>query len=158
MLIGIGSDHLGFALKQRLCVCLAELGEEVLDLGAFCDQPADYPDVAAAVAEAVRAGVIDRGILVCATGLGMAIAANKVPGIRAAPVHDTYTARLAMERNHAQVIAIGANVVGPGLACEMVQVWLHAQFRGGESERKVEKIQALEAQYRRGSMLAPLGG
>jgi len=148
-MIGIGSDHHGFALKQRLCSYLAERGRQVRDFGAFSDEPVDYPDVAAAVARAAQSGVIEQGILICGTGLGMAIAANKVPGIFAAPVTDTYTARLARESNNAQIITLGANVVGPGLACAMVEAWLTAEFRGGESARKLDKIRALEERYSR---------
>jgi ribose 5-phosphate isomerase B len=143
-MIGIGSDHNGFELKQRIAAHLAGCGHEVEDFGSFTDQPVDYPDVAVAVARAVQAGSIEQGILVCGTGLGMAIAANKVPGIFAAPVADTYTARLARESNDAQIITLGANVIGPGLACEIVETWLTARFRGGESARKVSKIRALE--------------
>ena len=144
-MIGIGSDHCGFALKQRLCSHLASQGQDVWDFGSFSDEPVDYPDIALAVAEAVRVGLIDRGILVCGTGLGMAIAANKVTGVFAAPVTDPFTARLARERNETQIITLGANVIGPGLACEIVDAWLAARFRGGESARKVGKIRAFEA-------------
>lgn len=145
--VGIGSDHHGFALKQRLCSYLAERGQRVRDFGTFSDEPVDYPDVAVAVARAAQAGLIEQGILICGTGLGMAIAANKVPGIFAAPVTDAYTARLARESNNAQIITLGANVVGPGLACAIVEAWMTAEFRGGESARKVDKIRALEERH-----------
>jgi ribose 5-phosphate isomerase B len=146
-MIGLGSDHLGFGLKQRLGDFLAESGEAVHDFGTFSEQPVDYPDVAVSVAEALRAGVIDRGILVCGTGLGMAIAANKVPGIFAAPVADLETARRARQSNNAQIITLGADIVSTGLACAIVAAWLAAQFKGGDSARKVAKIRALERRY-----------
>ena len=148
-MIGLGSDHNGFALKDRLYSFLAERGEKLRDFGVFSDEPADYPDVAVTVAEATRGGLVERAILVCGTGLGMAIAANKVPGVFAAPVADLYTARLARQSNDAQIIALGANVVGGGLACLIVEAWLAAEFRGGRSARKVGKIRAIERRYMR---------
>jgi ribose 5-phosphate isomerase B len=157
-MIGIGSDHNGFDLKRRLCAHLAERGEQVWDFGCFSGEPVDYPDVAAAVAGAVHGGLIHRGILVCGTGLGMAIAANKVPGIYAVPVTDTRTARLARERNNTQIITLGATIVEPRLACLIVDAWLDAQFRGGDSARKIEKIHALEKRQGRSAALAAPGG
>lgn len=147
MLIGLGSDHNGFALKQRLCSHLAESGVRVRDFGTFSDEPVDYPEIAVAVAEAVRAGLVERGILVCGTGLGMAIAASKVPGIFAATVADPYTARKARESNNAQIITLGASTVRIGAACEIVEAWLAAEFLGGRSARKVGQIRALEEHY-----------
>lgn len=146
-MIGLGSDHNGFALKQRLRAYLAERGVTVRDFGAFSDEPIDYPDIAVAVAEAVQAGLVERGILVCGTGLGMAIAANKVPGIFAATVADPYTARKARESNNAQILTLGANTLGVAAACEIVDAWLSSEFRGGRSARKVAKIRALEERY-----------
>jgi ribose 5-phosphate isomerase B len=145
-MIGIGSDHNGSELKQRLLAHLAERGEDVWDFGSSSDEPVDYPDIAAAVAGALHAGLIERGILVCRSGLGMAIAAGKTPGVYAVPVTDTFTARLARERNNASIITLGAAVVGPGRACAIVDAWLDAAFRGGESARKIEKIRVLERQ------------
>ncbi len=158
MTIGIGSDHNGFALKQRLRSFLAERGEKVRDFGTFSHEPIDYPDIAVAVAEAAQAGLIPRGILVCGTGLGMAIAANKVPGIFAASVADLYTARLARQSNNAQIITLGANVVSSDLACAIVEAWLAAEFRGGRSARKVGKIHAVEGRYWRDAVPVLLGG
>jgi ribose 5-phosphate isomerase B len=143
-MIGLGSDHNGLALKQRLAAHLAARGYEVQDFGTFSEEPVDYPDLAAAVAGAVRAGRVERAVLVCGTGLGMAIAANKVPGIFAAPVTDVYTARRARESNDAQIITLGADIVGHGLACAIVDAWLAAAFAGGASARKVAKVRALE--------------
>jgi ribose 5-phosphate isomerase B len=148
MRIGIGSDHNGFLLKEHLVGYLALCGWDVHDFGTFSKQPADYPDIACAVAEAVAAGAVEKGVLICGTGLGMAIAANKVPGIFAAPVNDFCTARMAGESNAAQIITLGARIVGPGRACALVHVWLKAQFRGGASGRKVARIRELEEHYR----------
>jgi len=148
---GIGSDHLGFALKERLRLRLMERGEKVRDFGAFSEDPVDYPDVAAAVAEAVRAGSLERAILVCGTGIGMAIAANKVPGVFAATVTDLYMARKARESNNAQIITLGAHTLTSELAWDLVQAWLTAEFQGGRSARKVAKIRGLEARYLRGA-------
>lgn len=158
MTIGIGSDHNGFALKQRLRSFLAERGKKVRDFGAFSHEPIDYPDIAVAVAEAAQAGLIQRGILVCGTGLGMAIAANRVPVIFAASVTDLYTARLARQSNNTQIITLGANVVSGDLACAIVEAWLTAEFRGGRSARKVGKIHALEGRYWRDAAPVLLGG
>ena len=146
-MIGLGSDHNGFALKERLCSYLAERGVSVRDFGTFSDEPIDYPDIAVAVAEAVQVGLIERGILVCGTGLGMAIAADKVPGVFAATVADPYTARKARESNNAQIITLGANTLGIRAARETVEAWLAAEFRGGRSARKVDRIRALEERY-----------
>ena len=146
-MIGLGSDHNGLALKDQLHSFLAGRGEQLRDFGVFSDEPMDYPDVAVAVAEATRAGLVERAVLVCGTGLGMAIAANKVPGVFAAPVADLYTARLARQSNDAQIITLGANVVGGGLACLIVEAWLAAEFRGGRSARKVGTILAIERRY-----------
>ncbi len=157
-MIGLGSDHNGFSLKQRLAAHLVARGEEVWDFGVFSTDPVDYPDVAAAVAGAVRAGAIDRAVLVCGTGLGMAIAANKVQGVCAAAVTDTYTARRARESNDVQIITLGAEVLGAGLACAIVEAWLEAEFRGGESARKVEKVYTLEARGAREPTPALRGG
>ncbi|HET6456242.1 MAG TPA: ribose 5-phosphate isomerase B [Armatimonadota bacterium] len=147
MRIGLGSDDLGFRLKEQLRSHLADRKDVVLDYGAFSEEPVDYPDIAVTVAEAVLAGIVDRGILVCGTGLGMAIAANKVPGIFAAPVTDIYTARLACERNAVQIITLGANILGCGVATAIVDAWLSAEFQGGQSARKVARIREIEGRY-----------
>lgn len=154
-MIGIGSDHNGFELKERLRIHLAIRGERFRDFGCFSHEPVDYPDIAAAVASAVQSGSIARGILVCGSGLGMAIAASKVPGIYAVPVTDMRTARLARERNNAQIITLGATVIEPEMAVKMIDVWLDAAFRGGDSARKIAKIRALEERF---AAPAALGG
>jgi ribose 5-phosphate isomerase B len=147
----IGSDHLGFPLKEILRAHLVQAGYECDDLGAYDAEPVDYPDVAAALAEDVAEGKHDRGILVCGTGIGMAIVANKVPGIRAAQVQDIYSAERAAKSNDAQIITLGALVTGPELAKKLVDAYLASEFAGGRSARKVEKIKALDELYRAGS-------
>jgi ribose 5-phosphate isomerase B len=144
----IGSDHLGFPLKEILRAHLTQAGYECDDLGVYDATPVDYPDVAAALAEDVAAGKHDRGILVCGTGIGMAIVANKVPGIRAAQVQDIYSAERAAKSNDAQIITLGALVIGPELAKKLVDAYLASEFAGGRSTRKVEKIRAVDARYR----------
>ena len=144
----IGSDHLGYPLKETLRAHLAEEGYECDDLGTYDSQPVDYPDVAAALAQDVADGKHDRGILICGTGIGMAIVANKIPGIRAAQVQDIYSAERAAKSNDAQIITLGALVTGPELAKKLVDAYLASEFAGGGSTRKVEKIKALDERYR----------
>jgi ribose 5-phosphate isomerase B len=148
MRLVIGSDHLGYPLKEILRAHLAQAGHECDDLGAYDAEPVDYPDVAAALAEDVAEGKHDRGILVCGTGIGMAIVANKVPGIRAAQVQDIYSAERAAKSNDAQIITLGALVTGPELAKKLVDAYLASEFAGGRSTRKVEKIKAMDERYR----------
>ena len=157
-MIGIGSDHHGFLLKQKLRLYLLRRGENVRDFGSFSRAPVDYPDVAIALARAVQGGEIARGILICGTGIGMAIAANKVPGVFAAPVTDIYAARKARESNNANIIALGADRLGISAARAIIDVWLSAAFRGGESARKLGKIRALEAMCARSGALISQGG
>jgi ribose 5-phosphate isomerase B len=146
-MIGLGSDHNGLQLKQKLLSFLEERGEDVRDFGTSSEIPVDYPDIAAPLAEAIRDGLIERGILVCGTGLGMAIAANKIPGVYAAPVTDVYAARKARESNNTQVITLGAQFVDVPLAFAIVEAWLQAEFHGGQSSRKIAKIRHLEGRY-----------
>ncbi len=146
MKVAIGSDHLGYELKALLRDELAALGHEPVDFG--CDgatDEVDYPDVAAPLAQAIADGELERGVLVCGTGLGMAITANKIPGVRAACCHDTYSAERSRRSNNAQVLCLGALVVGPALARELLHRWLESEFDGGRSARKVAKIDALDA-------------
>ncbi len=121
----------------------------MVDLGVDDDTPVDYPDVAEALAKEIAAGAYERGVLICGTGIGMAMAANKIPGARAACCHDPYSAERARKSNDAQIITLGAQVVGPALARSLLDIWLKAEFAGGRSAAKVEKIKALDAQYRR---------
>jgi ribose 5-phosphate isomerase B len=146
--IALGADHLGRALKDVVRDHLKAQGYAVADLGVGTDDPVDYPDIAVRVAEAVARGEFARGVLVCGTGAGMTIAANKVPGVRAVNVADPYTAERAMASNDAQIIAFGQLTVGPAVARMLVDIWLNAEFQGGGSAAKVAKMQALDARYR----------
>ena len=147
MKVAVASDHGGFRLKQEVVALLEKSGIEYQDFGTFSEEPVDYPDLALQVAEAVQKGDFDRGIICCGTGIGVAIAANKVPGIRAALCHDTFSARAAREHNDANVLTMGQRVIGPGLAGDIVAAWLQAEFQGGRHERRVAKICAIEKKY-----------
>jgi len=142
--IAIGSDHAGFRLKETVKASLAQKGLDVVDLGTTSDASVDYPDYARAVATEVASGASDRGILICGTGIGMAMAANKVKGIRAAPVTDLESARLGREHNDANVLTLGARITPPELALEIVQVFLDTPFAGGRHQRRIDKIAAME--------------
>ncbi len=144
MKIAIGCDHNGLELKNIICEFLKEKGVEFKDFGTMTKDPIDYPDIAKVVAEAVVRGEFDRGILICGTGLGMAIAANKVRGIRAATCHDVYSAERARKSNNAQIMTMGAQVIGPELAKMLVDAWLRSEFQGGRSAPKVKKIMQIE--------------
>jgi ribose 5-phosphate isomerase B len=142
--IAIGSDHRGFALKEALKELLAELGHEWVDLGCQGEEAVDYPDIARPVAEAVAAGEYERGILICGSGVGMSIAADKVKGIRAALCDNSFTARLARRHNDANVLCLGSWCIGQGLAEDIVRVFLSEDFEGGRHARRLEKIRAME--------------
>ena len=144
MKIAIGADHAGYRLKEHLARFLEHEGHQVEDKGTFSEESVDYPDCAAAVAREVATGKADRGLVVCGTGVGVAIAANKVDGIRAAACNDLFTATKAREHNDANVLTIGARVIGRGLAEGIVQNFMDAEFEGGRHQRRVEKIHALE--------------
>ena len=146
--IAVGSDDAGYALKELIAGHLREAGYPVTDFGCDSPEPVDYPDVAFSLASAVGRGEFTRGILICGTGIGMAIAANKVPGVRAAQAHDAYSAERARKSNDAQILTLGARVVGPALALSLVDTWLQAEFAGGASARKVAKITSREAELR----------
>ena len=151
MTIGIAADHAGFALKQELIPSLRALGHEVEDLGTYRPEPVDYPDLAARLARAVRAGEAERGILICGSGVGASVAANKVPGIRAGLCHDTYSAHQGVEHDDMNVLVLGARVIGPELARELVRAFLAARFTHEERhERRLGKIRAIEEEQRRG--------
>lgn len=146
MRVAVGSDHAGFALKRHLAAYLAEAGFTVLDLGTHSEDPVDYPDFAAAVARAVVEGRADRGIVICGSGAGACVAANKIRGIRAATAHDTYTAHQAVEHDDVNVLCLGSRVIGPALAEELVTAFLEARFSGEERHRRrLSKVEALEA-------------
>lgn len=150
MNIGLGSDHLGYELKEKVKRHLEERGVEVTDYGCHSGDPVDYPDVAFEVAGQVRKGVHPRAILICGTGNGMCIAANKVPGIRAALCHDPISAERAGKRNDAHILTMGALIVSAETARQVVDVWLGSEFQGGESARKIRKIMEMD-ELRRGS-------
>ncbi|TFH84790.1 ribose 5-phosphate isomerase B [Billgrantia azerbaijanica] len=147
MKVAIGSDEAAFDLKEVLIAHVRELGYAVEDFGTFNAEPVLYPDVAFEVATAIKEGRFDRGVLVCGTGIGVAISANKVPGIRAAQAHDTYSAGKARTSNDAQIVTLGARVVGPELAKEIVSTFLGKSFPGGPSAEKVAKISEYEARF-----------
>ncbi len=144
MKILLGSDHGGYFLKEDLKDFLKELGHEVVDYGAYSTDSCDYPDIAFLVAADLIAGKGDRAVLVCGTGIGMCIAANKVKGIRAALCHDVFSAKASREHNDANVLTLGERVIGKGLAREIVRNWLEAGFTGGRHQRRVEKIMRFE--------------
>ncbi len=146
MKIAIGSDHLGLELKNIIRGFLKEKEIEVNDFGTMSKEPIDYPDIAKKVAKAVAKGNCQRGILICGTGIGMTIAANKVKGIRAAVCHDLYSAERSRKSNNAQIMAIGALIIGSELAKKLVEVWLNSEFQAGRSERKVKKIMEIETE------------
>jgi ribose 5-phosphate isomerase B len=145
MKIVIGSDHRGFELKKRLVVLLHKLGHEVLDIGADSADSCDYPDFAFKAATEVGEGRCERGILLCGTGLGMCIAANKVRNVRAAPCHDRITAEMSRRHNDANVLCLSAHLLGDELVENMVRLWLETPFEGGRHARRVEKISEFEA-------------
>jgi ribose 5-phosphate isomerase B len=145
--IGIGCDHWGFELKNKLIPYLQTRGIHLADFGAYSPQPVDYPDIAIDLAESIRNGYIMQGILICRTGLGMAIAANKVPGIFAAPVWTPPIAALARQSNNAQVITLGAGYLDFPTACEICLSWIQADFNSGASGPKVGKIYQIEQRY-----------
>lgn len=142
--LAIGSDHLGTDLRLAIRSHLVDRGFEVKDFGSEPGEEVDYPDIAAPVARAVAGGEFSRAILVCGTGIGVAIAANKVAGVRAATVGDAYSAGKARSSNNAQIICLGSQVVGPGLALKIVDTWLDAEFAAGRSAPKVAKLDALD--------------
>jgi ribose 5-phosphate isomerase B len=144
MKIALGSDHAGFELKEDLRAFLAEREVEALDLGAFGEAPVDYPDVAVKVAEKVSRGEVERGLLICGTGIGMSIVANRFAGVRAALCHDPYTARISREHNNANLLALGGRLIGKGLAREILKVWLETEFQGGRHQKRLDKITGLE--------------
>ena len=146
MRIAIGADHAGFALKQHLIGTLKRLGHDVDDRGTHTEAPVDYPEICANVGRLVANGAADRGIVIGGSGQGEQMAANKVPGIRAALCNELYTARMSRLHNDANVLAIGGRIVAPGLADEIVTLWLNTGFEGGRHQRRVDQITALEKQ------------
>jgi RpiB/LacA/LacB family sugar-phosphate isomerase len=148
MRIVIGSDHAGFELKKIVARLLEEENLEVIDVGSYNTDPVDYPDYSEAIGLAIREGRADRGIIICGSGVGASVAANKLPGIRAGLCHDTYSARQGVEHDDMNVLALGARVIGPELARELVLAYIRANFTGEERHRRrLAKIQALEDRY-----------
>ena len=143
MRIAVGSDHAGFTMKETLAEKLRSHGHEVIDLGTYSADRVDYPDYGAAVGRAVRDGTADQGLCICGSGIGIAIAANKIAGIRAAVVHDATSARLARAHNDANVMCIGERLVGLEVACDALDAWLSAVFDGGRHAGRVSKLDGL---------------
>jgi ribose 5-phosphate isomerase B len=147
MSIALGCDEAGFYLKEEIKKYLNGIGEEVEDYGVYNTDPILYPDIAVKVAKTIAQGKHDRGILICGTGIGMAICANKVPGVRAAVCHDSYSAERARKSNNAQIMTMGARVIGTELAKNLVQIWLQSEFQGGGSTEKVDRISEYEEEF-----------
>jgi ribose 5-phosphate isomerase B len=144
MQIGLACDHAGFELKEELKAFLKSLGLKAIDMGTFNEDSVDYPDFGILVAEKVSRGELEKGVLICGTGIGMAMVANKFPRIRAAVANDLYSSRCSREHNDANVLIIGGRIVGRELAKEIVKVWLETPFAGGRHKTRIEKIEALE--------------
>ena len=150
MKIACSFDHAGFPLKQLVLETVSELGHEPIDLGTYSTDPVDYPDTARAAAEKVRGGEADRAIVVCGSGAGVAVAACKFPGIRSTCAHDTYTAHQCVEHDDVNVLCLGARVIGPALAADVIRAYLGAEFTGEERHvRRLGKIDAIEREFSR---------
>lgn len=152
MKLVISADHAGFPLKEDVRAYLAKQGHEVVDLGAYNTESSDYPDFAEKVGDAIKQGVAKRGILICGSGVGVCVAANKIPGIRAGMCHDTYSAHQGVEHDDMNVIVLGARIIGPALAYEVVESFIKAEFIIKEERfvRRFNKVMAIEAKYRCG--------
>ncbi len=149
MRIVVGSDHAGYILKQEVGEALRGAGHEVLDVGTNSTAPVDYPDSAEAVGKAVMDGRAERGVLICGSGVGASVAASKLPGIRAAVCHDTYSAHQGVEHDDMNVLVLGGRIIGPALALELVRAFVAARFTGEERHvRRLGKVKALETRYR----------
>ncbi len=152
MKVVIGSDHAGFQLKNAMGDLLRSMGNDVLDVGAFNENPSDYPDFAEAVDRAVLDGKAERGVLICGSGVGASVAANKLPGIRAGMCHDTYSAHQGVEHDNINVLVLGSRVVGVALAQDLVRAFMGAKFSNEERHvRRLGKVKALETKYCKGS-------
>jgi ribose 5-phosphate isomerase B len=152
MKVVIGSDHAGFQLKNAMGDLLRSMGNEVLDVGAFNENPSDYPDFAEAVDRAVLEGKSERGVLICGSGVGASVAANKLPGIRAGMCHDTYSAHQGVEHDNINVLVLGSRIVGVALAQDLVRAFMGAKFSNEERHvRRLGKVKALETKYCPGS-------
>jgi ribose 5-phosphate isomerase B len=153
MKIAIGADHAGFPLKEEVRHFVESLGHEVIDLGAYNAEPSDYPDFAEAVGRAMIAGRAERGILICGSGVGVNVAANKMPGIRACMCHDTYSAHQGVEHDDMNILVMGARIIGPALAFDLVTTYLNAKFQQNQERfvRRLNKVKAIESQYMPGA-------
>lgn len=147
MQLVIGSDHAGYVLKEYLKPIIIGWGHEVRDVGCHCEAPVDYPDIAEEVVLTVKCGQAELGLLVCGTGQGMAIAANKIPGIRAAVCNDEFSARAAREHNNVNILALGARVVGSGVAESIIREFIEASFIGGRHQKRLDLIKSIENKY-----------
>jgi ribose 5-phosphate isomerase B len=146
MNIAIASDHRGYVINGKILVLIAELGHQATDLGTDSSDSVDYPDYGAKVARAVSESSVDRGILICGTGMGMCITANKFPGVRACTCHDDLTAEMSRRHNDANVLCLSADLLGDRLVNRMVEIWLKTEFEGGRHARRIDKIGQIEAQ------------
>lgn len=147
MKVAVASDHRGVRVKEQILAQLRELSHEPEDYGPACTESVDYPDFAKTVALAVSKGIIDRGILICGTGLGMAITANKFPGVRAVNCHDDFTAEMSRRHNDSNIMCLSADLLGERLLTRIVETWLKTEFEGGRHARRIDKIRAIEAEY-----------
>jgi ribose 5-phosphate isomerase B len=150
MQIGLACDHGGFELKEELKAFLKSIGVEPIDMGTFNEDSVDYPDFGVLVAERISKGELEKGILVCGTGIGMSIVANKFPKVRAALANDLYSSRFSREHTDANILVMGGWIVGKDLAKEILRVWLETPFAGGRHKRRLEKIEALEKEKFKG--------
>jgi ribose 5-phosphate isomerase B len=146
MKIAIASDHRGYVIKGKIVALIVELGHQASDLGTDSAESVDYPDFGAKVARAVSEGAVDRGILICGTGMGMCITANKFPGVRACTCHDDLTAEMSRRHNDSNVLCLSADLLGDRLVNRMVEIWLKTEFEGGRHARRIEKIGQIEAE------------
>jgi ribose 5-phosphate isomerase B len=144
MQIGLACDHGGFELKEELKAFLKSIGVEPIDMGTFNEDSVDYPDFGVLVAEKISKGELEKGILICGTGIGMSILANKFRGVRASLANDLYSSRFSREHTDANILVIGGRIVGKDLAKEILRVWLETPFAGGRHKRRLEKIEAIE--------------
>ena len=149
--IAVGSDHAGFALKQEVALHLSKISHTIVDLGAYNAEPSDYPDFAAVVGKALMAGASERGILICGSGVGVCVAANKMPGIRAAICHDTYSAHQGVEHDDMNILVMGSRIVGSALALDIVETFMGARFQSSEERfvRRLAKLNDIEHLYMR---------
>jgi ribose 5-phosphate isomerase B len=148
--IALGADHAGWELKEALKAWLMEHGHQILDFGTHSPESVDYPDYALQVAESVASGKAERGVLVCGTGIGMAMTANKVPGVRAALCSDPFTARMSREHNDANILTLGGRLMDQDLGLEILRMWLSTPFAGGRHERRLGKIAQIERRHLQG--------